>query len=136
MKAESQIEQNALEYDQTIRRELGPQLFDLVMLGVGEDGHTASLFPGTPALEVEDRLVVANHVIQKNSWRMTFTFPCINQSAHAAIYALGPSKQEIVPQVLKAPLPSPWPSSQIGTPERKALWILDQAAAKNLIIHR
>lgn len=132
MKGESHIEQNALDYEKTIRRELGPDLFDLVMLGVGEDGHTASLFPGTSALTVEDRLVVANHVIQKDSWRMTFTFPCINQSAHTAIYALGASKQEIVPQVLKAPLPSPWPVSQIGTSERKALWILDEAASKNI----
>lgn len=133
MKAETQIEQHALEYEKTIRRELGPSLFDLVMLGVGEDGHTASLFPGTSALAVQDRLVVANHIIQKNTWRMTFTFPCINQSAQAAIYALGTSKQEIVSQVLKAPLPFPWPSSHIGTKERKALWILDKAASKKII---
>lgn len=133
MKAEKAIEKNALEYEEILRRELGKQLFDLVMLGVGEDGHTASLFPDTIALSLENRLVAANPLVQKNTWRMTLTFPAINQSLHSAIYAIGSSKHLIVPQVLNAPIDSPYPASRIGTPDRKALWILDNSASSLLI---
>jgi 6-phosphogluconolactonase len=133
MKAESNIEENALEYEEKIRQIAGPELFDLVMLGLGDDGHTASLFPKTTALAVQNRLVVANHVPQKNTWRMTFTFSCINQSKHPVMYVLGSSKQEIVANVLKASLPSPWPASLIGTHFQKALWVLDNSSSKVLL---
>lgn len=126
MKAEVDIEKNAKDYEEKIQHYAGKHLFDLVMLGVGEDGHTASLFPNTTALSIEDRLVVSNYVPAKNTYRMTFTFPCINRSAKIAIYALGKSKQEIVSKVLHAPIISSYPSSRIGTPESIALWILDQ----------
>lgn len=132
MQAETQIEKHAKEYEEKIHHYLGKKLFDLVMLGVGEDGHTASLFPNTDALHITDRLVAANYIPEKKSWRMTFTFPCINQSAHIAIYAIGPSKQKIIPQVLNAAILSPFPSSHIGTSEHKALWIFDRDAVKLL----
>lgn len=132
MKAERNIEANALDYEEKIRHYMGKHLFDLVMLGIGEDGHTASLFPNTEALSITDRLVVANHVPQKNTDRMTFTFPCINESAHIAIYALGKSKQEIVPKILKAPIVSEYPASKIGTPQKPALWVLDEFSSANL----
>lgn len=132
MKAEEHREQNAKDYEEKIRHHLGKHLFDLVMLGVGEDGHTASLFPNTEALHVEDRLVVPNYVEAHKTWRMTFTFPCINQSAKIAFYALGASKQTIIPQVLNAPIVSSYPASKIGTPEHPALWILDKAAASGI----
>ncbi len=132
MKAETDIEKNALEYDEKIRHHLGKHLFDLVMLGVGEDGHTASLFPHTKALSITDRLAAANFVPEKKTWRMTLTFPCINQSFQIAVYALGHSKQTIVPKVLDAAIESPYPSSRIGTPDHKALWILDEDAGKFL----
>jgi len=119
-------------YEDTIKRVVGPRLFDLVMLGVGEDGHTASLFPKTEAINENNKLVVKNHVPEKNTWRLTFTFPCINQSERAVIYAIGESKQSIVPLVLEAAIKSSFPASSVGTPERKALWILDTAAARLL----
>ena len=53
---------------------------DLILLGVGDDGHTASLFPGTAAVSERTRTVVANFVPRFNSWRLTFTFPMINQA--------------------------------------------------------
>ncbi len=132
MKAEADIEKNAKDYEEKIRHTLRKSLFDLVMLGIGEDGHTASLFPNTKALSVTKELVCANDVPQKMTQRMTLTYPCINESAKIAIYALGKSKQEIVPKVLNAPIVSPFPTSAIGTEKSPALWILDSQAAANL----
>jgi 6-phosphogluconolactonase len=132
MRAETDVEKNAKDYEEKMRHHLDKHLFDLVMLGLGEDGHTASLFPHTTALQAADRLVVANHLPEKNTWRMTLTFPCINQSRSSIIYALGKPKHLIVPQVLEAAIDSPFPASRIGTPEHKALWILDSEAASLL----
>lgn len=122
------LEKQASEYEELIHRHLGKHGFDLVMLGLGEDGHTASLFPHTEALLVENKWVVSNLVPQLKTHRMTLTFPCINQSHQAAFYVIGANKQEMVSQVLNAAILSPWPASRIGTPQNKALWILDQAA--------
>lgn len=133
MVAEKDIEKNARDYEEKIKHILGKDLFDLVMLGVGEDGHTASLFPNTEALEIKDKLVAANYVPQKETSRMTLTFPCINQSFHSAIYAIGKNKKLIIPKVLEAAIVSEFPSSRIGTAEHKTLWILDKEAATNLI---
>lgn len=134
MKAESNIESEALAYEQTIQHFLGKDLFDLVMLGIGEDGHTASLFPDTAALDVSNRLVAANYLPKQSAWRMTLTFDCINQSHLAVFYVFGASKSEIVKKILESPLPSPWPSSRIGTSQKKSLWILDRSAATRLVI--
>ncbi len=129
MVAESNIEENALAYEKKIKEVLKGKPFDLVMLGVGEDGHTASLFPNTEGLYIEDRLVIANHVKEKNTWRMTFTFSFINQAAHIVLYVLGASKKQILAQVLKQNAPITFPSQHVGTPTHKALWIIDEAAA-------
>lgn len=132
MVAEKDLEKNARSYEETIRSILDKHLFDLVMLGIGEDGHTASLFPHTKALHETHHLVTANEIPDKKTSRMTLTFPCINQSAHTAIYALGASKHIIVPKTLDAAIDSEFPASRIGTPEHKALWILDTDSAKLL----
>jgi 6-phosphogluconolactonase len=132
MQTEGNPDTDAKDYEDKIRRTLGKTLFDLVMLGVGEDGHTASLFPQSPALTVEDRLVFAQPVPEKKNWRMTLTFPCINESRQSVIYALGESKAPIVQIALNAPIVSPYPASRVGTPEHKALWILDSDAASQL----
>lgn len=132
MKAESNIDAAARDYEQTIQHVLDNHLFDLIMLGCGEDGHTASLFPETLALKEENRLCVANLVPQKKTSRLTLTFKCINQSQRIVIYALGSSKKDIIPKVLKAPIVSQYPASFIGTVENPALWILDEESAKNL----
>lgn len=130
MQAESNIENNALEYEKTIHKVLGKRSFDLVMLGMGEDGHTASLFPFTEGLKVTDKLCIANYVPQKKCWRMTLTFSCINQASHICIYVLGASKREMLAQVLFHPKQIKiFPVEQIGSPQSKALWIADEAAA-------
>lgn len=130
MQAENLPEKDtAQEYETLLHKYLGPHLFDLVMLGMGEDGHTASLFPNTKALSVQDRLVVSNWVPQKKTWRMTITYPCIRKSRSVVFYVMGSSKQTILSNVLKAPASSPFPSSSIGEERKKALWIIDTAAA-------
>jgi len=105
--------------------------FDLVALGMGPDGHTASLFPHTEAIHELSRLAVANHVPQqKDSWRVTLTWPVINHSSSVFFLIAGQDKAAVLSEVLTGPrdpdrLPSQliWPASGILT------LILDKAAA-------
>lgn len=132
MKAETNIEKGARDYEEKIRHHLTQHSMDLVLLGIGEDGHIASLFPNTEALKASDQWIAANYIPEKKTWRMTFTYPLIEKSSHVAIYAIGIAKQEIVAKALNAPIISPIPASRIGTPEHKALWILDFDAARKI----
>ncbi len=127
MVAEEAIEKNALAYEAKIRKVLEDQAFDLIMLGMGEDGHTASLFPSTKALEDNGHLVAANYVPQKETWRMTLTFECINSASHVAFYALGPSKAPMLAKVFSQNLSLP--CQLVGSADHPALWIADEAAA-------
>lgn len=134
MVAEKDIEENALAYEQLIRQKIPSLHFDLMMLGMGEDGHTASLFPCTHGLHTRDRLVIANYVPQKQTWRMTMTYECIHMARTICIYALGSKKANMVSRVLLGPYdPDQFPVQRIGTPMHKALWILDQGASEQLV---
>ncbi len=132
MEAESHIEDNAKRYEEAIRAHVPEGRFDLMMLGVGEDGHTASLFPHTKALNESKKLVVANEVPQKKTWRMTMTYPLINASRSIAIYALGERKGEIIEDLFKKKN-NEYPVQKVGTPKTPALWILDKDAAAPLL---
>lgn len=135
MEAEQNIELNALTYEKKIGTLLKGRPFDLILLGMGDDGHTASLFPHTKALKVKDRLVVANHVANLNTWRMTLTYPCINAALNTVIYVLGAAKKTTVAQVLTSKNQfEHFPIQAIGTKEHKALWILDESAAAELLM--
>jgi 6-phosphogluconolactonase len=127
MVAEADIEKNAHAYEKEILKTLQNQRFDLVMLGMGEDGHTASLFPGTEGLKVQGRLVTANYIPQKDTWRMTLTYDCINDAAHTVFYVLGKSKAEMLARVLTTE--PTLPCQFVGLPDHPALWIADEAAA-------
>jgi len=129
MQAETDIENHALEYEYTLKTVLNNQPLDLCMLGMGEDGHTASLFPRTKGLNVKDRLVIANYLPEQNTWRMTLTYPCINSASHIAIYIIGASKKHMLAQVFQSKEKHLYPIQDIGTPEHKALWVIDEAAA-------
>lgn len=131
MEAEENLIDNAQNYEAKIKEILKGRPFDFNLLGCGEDGHTASLFPHTTALKAEGKLVVANHVPQLNTWRMTLTYECINNSSNIVIYALGSNKKEIVAQVLQSDT-GLYPIERIGTEEHKALWILDDQAAAGI----
>lgn len=130
MEAEKDIEEEALEYERLIIKNIPNGQFSLVMLGMGEDGHTASLFPETHGLHTTNRLVIANYVPKLNTWRMSLTYECINQAKVIAIYVLGESKAFMVKEVLLGPYqPDHYPIQKVGTAQHKALWILDNAAA-------
>lgn len=131
MKAEHDIEANALDYENVIKKTLNLRPFDLIMLGMGEDGHTASLFPETNALSEEKRWVVANYVPQKKMWRMTMTFPLINMAKNIVIYVLGKNKREMIRKVF-LDSDSSYPISRVGTSSNKSLWILDTEACTEL----
>lgn len=124
------LEKQAAVYEEILRKKLPKQTFDLVMLGMGDDGHTASLFPKTHGLHPNVRLVIPNFIPQKEMWRMTLTYDCINAARHIAIYVLGESKAKMVKQVLTGPYePDLLPIQRIGVPTHKALWVLDDKAA-------
>ncbi|NGX46543.1 MAG: 6-phosphogluconolactonase [Chlamydiae bacterium] len=135
MPAEEKIEENAQKYEETIKQVLGENPFDLVILGMGDDGHTASLFPQTEALKAQDRLAVANYVPQKETWRMTLTFECINSAHNIVIYAMGAAKQHTLAEVLTSEEQfDRFPIQKIGTQAHRALWIIDESAAASLEI--
>ncbi len=129
MKGEGDITAHASDYQSAIKNTLQERHFDLIMLGVGEDGHTASLFPNTEALSVNDKIVVANFVPQKNCWRMTFTYPLINSAHNIVFYALGKNKEAILKEVLRS---NNLPASKVGSILHPALWILDESAGNFL----
>ncbi|MCY3975273.1 MAG: 6-phosphogluconolactonase, partial [Simkaniaceae bacterium] len=133
MKAETDIEKHAIEYEEKITGILGVRPFDLIMLGMGEDGHTASLFPNTEALEETQRSVVANKVPQKSTVRMTMTYPIINQAMNIVIYVTGRKKAGMVRRVFLSEKTPPFPVSRVGTKKNKALWVLDSDACAPLI---
>lgn len=134
MQAEDNIEENAKAYENIIKAKLGGRPFDLMMLGMGEDGHTASLFPKTHGLHTVDRLAIANFIPQKNVWRMSLTFQCINASRNIDIYILGKDKADMLKKVLTTPYNSDiYPIQRVGTPDHKALLVLDRDAAAGIL---
>jgi len=136
MVAEADIEANAIAYEEIINDKLGSHPFDLVMLGMGDDGHTVSLFPHTEALHAKGKLVVANFVPQQKTWRMTLTYECINRARHVCLYVMGAGKSEVLERVLTSDLNfEEYPSQNIGTKSNPVLWIVDRAASKKLLVH-
>jgi 6-phosphogluconolactonase len=110
-----------------------PPPFDLILLGMGADGHTASLFPGTAGLDEKRRWVLANRIESLGTTRLTLTFPVINAAAHVLFLVSGTDKAERLAQVLSpAPHAAPFPAQRVrphgGDPE----WFVDAAAAARL----
>lgn len=133
MVAEKDIIENAQKYEELILKKVPNAEFDLITLGMGDDGHTASLFPYTEALQVKGKLVTVNNVPQKKTMRMSFTYECINQAHNVCFFVLGKSKADILPQVLQGEYnPLKYPSQKIGTESHKALWILDSESSTHL----
>jgi 6-phosphogluconolactonase len=107
--------------------------FDLISLGMGPDGHTASLFPHTAALHEVTRLAVANHVQNKDAWRITLTWPVINNGASVFFLIAGADKAQILSDVMTGPRdPERLPSQLIAPAGGILTLLLDKAAASQL----
>jgi 6-phosphogluconolactonase len=127
---------SALQYEQTLKDffHLSPgevPRFDLIYLGVGPDGHTASLFPGTSALNETQRLVVANWVPKFNTYRITFTFPVLNAGACVMFLMCGADKAATLHEVLENTAAN-LPSQKVNPVPGKLIWMMDEAAASTL----
>ncbi len=134
MKGELTSEMAAAEYERDLQGFFGAApFFDLVLLGIGSDGHTASLFPGTPALDVTDRWVVANPVKKLSTERITLTAPVINAARAVQFLVAGESKAEAVSEILEGSAePNEYPSKMILPEDGALIWRLDTAAASAL----
>jgi len=107
--------------------------FDLVFLGMGDDGHTASLFPGSAALHDSDHTVAANWVEKFKTYRVTLTAKVINNAALVNFLIVGDSKTKVLKEVLEGPADTNRLPSQLIKPTNgKLLWSVDQTAAKDL----
>jgi 6-phosphogluconolactonase len=107
----------------------GPPVLDLVLLGIGEDGHTASLFPRTPALDTRDRWAVANPVEKLGTTRLTLTVPAINAARIVAFLVAGEAKAEALREVLEGNAdPRDYPATLIQ-PAAAPVWMVDEGAA-------
>ena len=98
---------------------------DLILLGMGDDGHTVSLFPGTAALEEKTRKVVANFVPKFATWRITFTFPLINQARHVCFLVNANKNVELLEKVMQGD--KQFPAAQVEPEDGALTWFLGEA---------
>ena len=110
--------------------EVVPQRFDLILLGLGTDGHTASIFPGSEVLLETKRLVAAPWVEKLRAYRITMTLPLINNAASVVFLVSGAEKAEIVKGVLQGP--KRYPAQEVGPINGELILMLDQEAASKL----
>jgi 6-phosphogluconolactonase len=107
--------------------------FDLILLGMGPDGHTASLFPGSAGLQEHSRLVIANWVEKFKTHRLSFTYPVLNAAARIAFLVSGTDKAPALHEVLESDAPGDqYPAKLVHPTNGKLIWLLDRAAASQL----
>ena len=127
-------QESAAKYEQEIRKIVGerPQI-DLNLLGLGTNGHTASLFPHQPALKVRDRLVVADYIDEVKMSRITFTVSLINESRTILFLVSGNEKAPVLREVLGGPQNTEQlPAQLIRAKDGKLIWLADAAASADL----
>jgi len=143
MKGEEEPEKAARHYEESLRKEFGATApawpsFDLILLGLGDDGHTASLFPRTRALSERERLVVPNEAPRGTKQRLTFTAPLINRAQAVVFLVSGAGKAPAVRAVLedRAADPQEFPAKLVQPGQGRLIWFLDHAAAGQLTIEQ
>jgi 6-phosphogluconolactonase len=130
MKGEGEPEEAAKDYGRLLKQDFGDGGLDVVLLGMGEDGHTASLFPDTAALDEKDHRCVANYVEKLKTWRVTMSVPFINRARQIIVMVSGAAKARRIEQVLQGPSdPHTLPIQMIDPVEGEMLWLMDAAAA-------
>ena len=138
MEGELDPEEAASRYESVLRDSMKLEgaetpVFDLLLLGMGDDGHTASLFPHTEGLHEMSRLVIANHVPQKDTWRISLTWPVVNQARQVCFLIEGAAKSKVLAEVLTGPRdPERLPSQLIRPASGSLRFLLDEAAASEL----
>jgi 6-phosphogluconolactonase len=128
-------EQAAMDYGRLLKAKFGDGGLDLVMLGMGDDGHTASLFPHTTALMEAKHRCVANWVEKLQTWRLTMSAPFMNRAGMVMILVTGSAKADRLAEVLEGPRDEQQLPIQLISPTRpgaRLLWILDEPAAAKL----
>ena len=129
MRGEIDPELAAREYQDQLdllAAEQGEMIYrhDLILLGMGDDGHTASLFPGTAALDEKTRRVAANFVPKLNVCRLTFTYPLINQARHVCFLIDGKKHRELIEQVLNGD--EQYPAARVNSATGEVTWMIAQ----------
>jgi len=111
--------------------------FDVVLLGMGADGHTASLFPHTEVLRETEKLVAAVFVEKHDAFRLTLTPPVLNRAANVIFQVAGADKAAALREVLEGEnQPDKFPAQLVSPPNGKIFWFIDEAAAASLTINR
>ena len=135
MRTDMDPEASAAEYERLLHRyfdETGPT-FDLVLLGMGDDGHTLSLFPGTPVIYEETKWVTAYYLKAQNMFRITLTAPLVNRAHRIAFLATGAGKAVALREVMEGDYrPDTYPSQVIKAEQGEVHWFVDDAAASLL----
>lgn len=136
IEGEAEPKQAARDYVEELRAVFGGRKrprFDLILLGMGADGHTASLFPNSSAVREKRRWVVAHHVDQPDSWRVTLTPPVLNAARRVVFLVAGKEKAERLHEVLRGERdPERLPAQIVRPKEGSVVWLLDKAVAAKL----
>lgn len=116
-----------------LEEEIGHPRFDLILLGMGADGHTASLFPHTAALKITTRNAVANRIEKLDTTRLTMTFPVINNARNAMFLVKGADKAEALREVTQGEFqPEKYPAQSVRLRDGEVSWLIDEQAAAQL----
>ena len=134
MRGEADPVEAAVKYEQQIRHDfnLGPQelpRFDFMLLGMGEDGHTGSIFPNSPALAEKKRLVIDQYVPERKADRLTLTLPVINNARCCMFLVTGAEKHDVLSRALNLLAEPTLPAQMVRPGIGDLIWVVDEAAA-------